>query len=217
MWWLYLDESGDLGFDFVNKKPSRFFTICILATSRTETNRVLKRAVKRTLRNKVNTRGHRSRMVMELKGSASTGSVKEYAWRQMATATFGLYALTLNKRKVYARLAADKERVYNYVARKVIDRIPFEKAAGGIALVVDRSKNQAQIKDFNEYIRRQLEGRIDPSVSLDFMHEDSRRSPGLQFADLFAWGIFRKYESQDEEWYSLFKDKVYCDDIFLGQ
>ena len=24
MWYLYLDESGDLGFDFVNKKPSRF-------------------------------------------------------------------------------------------------------------------------------------------------------------------------------------------------
>ncbi len=27
MWNLYLDESGDLGFDFVNKKPSKFFTI----------------------------------------------------------------------------------------------------------------------------------------------------------------------------------------------
>lgn len=25
MWYLYLDESGDLGFDFVNSKPSKFF------------------------------------------------------------------------------------------------------------------------------------------------------------------------------------------------
>jgi len=25
--YLYLDESGDLGFDFKNKKPSRFFVI----------------------------------------------------------------------------------------------------------------------------------------------------------------------------------------------
>jgi len=31
MWFLYLDESGDLGFDFVNRKPSKFFTITILA------------------------------------------------------------------------------------------------------------------------------------------------------------------------------------------
>lgn len=30
MWYLYLDESGDLGFDFVNKKPSKFFTVSIL-------------------------------------------------------------------------------------------------------------------------------------------------------------------------------------------
>jgi hypothetical protein len=217
MWWLYLDESGDLGFDFVNKKPSRFFTICILATSRPETNRVFKCAVKRTLRNKVNPKGHRSRMATELKGSASTGPVKEYALRHAATATFGLYAITLNKRRVFPRLAEDKERVYNYIARQVIDHIPFEKATGGVSLMVDRSKNKAQIRDFNEHIRRQLEGRIDPSVALDFKHEDSRRSPGLQFADLFAWGIFRKYEHRDEEWYSLFKDKVYCDELFLGQ
>jgi len=51
MWWLYLDESGDLGFDFVNKKPSKFFTIAILATSSEETNRAFKWSVKRTLRN----------------------------------------------------------------------------------------------------------------------------------------------------------------------
>ncbi len=31
MLYLYLDESGDLGFDFINKKPSSFFTICVLA------------------------------------------------------------------------------------------------------------------------------------------------------------------------------------------
>ena len=217
MWWLYLDESGDLGFDFVNKKPSRFFTISILATSRPETNRTLKCAVKRTLRNKVNPKGHRNRMATELKGSATTGPVKEYAWRQVTDATFGLYAITLNKRKVFSRLAENKERVYNFVARQVIDRIPFEKATGGIALMVDRSKNQAQIRDFNEYIRRQLEGRIDPSVALDFIHEDSRRSPGLQFADLFAWGIFQKYEHREEKWFRLFKDKVFCDELFLGQ
>jgi len=30
MWYLYLDESGDLGFDFANKRSSIFFTITIL-------------------------------------------------------------------------------------------------------------------------------------------------------------------------------------------
>ena len=38
-----MDESGDLGFDFVNKKPSEFFTICIVATSHKSTNHSMKR------------------------------------------------------------------------------------------------------------------------------------------------------------------------------
>jgi hypothetical protein len=49
MWHLYLDESGDLGFDFANKKPSKFFTITILAISNDKDNRNLINAVKRKL------------------------------------------------------------------------------------------------------------------------------------------------------------------------
>lgn len=37
MWHLFLDESGDLGFNFDEKKPSRFLTIAILATNNRET------------------------------------------------------------------------------------------------------------------------------------------------------------------------------------
>lgn len=39
MLYLYLDESGDLGFDFFAKKPSRFFTVTILAIKGVENNR----------------------------------------------------------------------------------------------------------------------------------------------------------------------------------
>lgn len=162
MWWLYLDESGDLGFDFVNTKPSRFFTVCILATSHKETDVAFRVAVKRTLRHKLNPPGKRSRMVDELKATATTLAIKQYAWNQIAGCTFGIYCLTLNKRKVFERLANDKDRVYNYVARLVIDRVPFEKADTGVQLVVDKSKGRRQIEDFNSYIERQLKGRIPP-------------------------------------------------------
>ena len=46
---LYLDESGDLGFDFANKNPSRFFTITILVVDGFEANRKLIAAVRKTL------------------------------------------------------------------------------------------------------------------------------------------------------------------------
>ncbi len=63
MWFLYLDESGDLGFDFVNKKPSRFFTVTILAVSEASRNRAIINAVKKTLKRKL------KKKTVEIKGS----------------------------------------------------------------------------------------------------------------------------------------------------
>lgn len=64
MLYLYLDESGDLGFDFVNKKPSKFFTITILAIRGSQNNRLLIKAVKKTLVRKLN---RKKSIVAELK------------------------------------------------------------------------------------------------------------------------------------------------------
>jgi len=215
MLWLYLDESGDLGFDFVNKRPSRFFTVCVMAVSHRQTNLALKQALRRTLRRKLNPPKKRSRIVEELKGSGTTLAVKQYAWRLVAGLDFGIYAMTLNKRRVYERLIQEKERIYNYVARQVIDEIPLGGVLAGVQLVVDRSKSQRQIADFNQYIERQLQSRLEPGVALDFVHGDSREWAGLQWADVFAWGIHRKHEHRDLAWFDEFRSKVRFDDVFL--
>ena len=117
MWFLYLDESGDLGFDFFTKHPSHFLTVCILAVQ---------------------------------------GVV--------ANVPFEVYAMTLNKRRVYDELAQRKDRVYHFIARQVLDRIPVEDATTRVQLIIDRSKSKREIADFNSYITRQLQGRLDPRV-----------------------------------------------------
>ncbi len=72
MLYLYLDESGDLGFDFVNKKPSKYFTITILAVRGYKENRTLLKAVGRTLKRKLNPKRKRKRLVSELKATKTT-------------------------------------------------------------------------------------------------------------------------------------------------
>lgn len=206
MWWLYLDESGDLGFDFVNKKPSEFFTICILATSSSHTNKRFRYAVRKTLKRKVN--HHRRHPVNEFHAYDTSMSAKTYACELLREERFGIYALTLNKRRVFDSLAENKPRVYNYVARLVVDKIPFEMAEGNVLLTVDRSKGSAQRREFNSYITTQLQGRLDPNVRLDIVHEDSVRSAGLQLVDMFAWAIHRKHEHRDEVCLSCFQEKV---------
>ena len=55
-----------------------------------------------------------------------------------------------------------------------------------VPLIIDRSKSQTGAADFNSYITRQLQGRLDPRVPLDVYHHRSMENLGLQATDLFA-------------------------------
>lgn len=215
MWYLSLDESGDLGFDFVSKKPSKFFTVCILATSSRDAYIGIRKAVKKTLRTKVNKGGKAKRLRTELKGIETSFPTKRYFYNHVHHFRFGIYAVTLNKPRVYEELAQNKERVYNYVSRLVLDQIPFEWADERVQLTIDKSKGRYEIEEFNRYIVSQLKGRLKPSVPLDIRHLTSHEESVLQAADLFAWGIHRKYELEDTTWFEVFEEKVRFEERYL--
>lgn len=208
MWYLYLDESGDLGFDFVNKKPSKFFTVAILVVSTPERNRQLIKAVKVILRRKLNPPKHRKRIAHELKGSNTTLEVKKYFYEKIKEVKFGIYAVTLNKKRVYEKLTKQKSRVYNFIARQVLDKIPFEKNNNNrVELILDKSMGKPEIEEFNSYIRRQLEGRLSPDIPIDIYHWLSHETQGLQVVDMFCWGIFQKYERNDTNWFDIYREE----------
>lgn len=215
MWYIYLDESGDLGFDFVNKKPSKFFTITILVIKGNIENRLLFKAVKKTLRRRLNPRGKRKRIVAELKGTKTTLEVKKYFYEQVKSLNFNIYAITLNKRRLYEYLIKNKSRVYNFIARNVLDQISFKEAKIKVELIIDKSKSKPEIVEFNSYIRRQLEAELDPKIPLNIYHFSSIESGGLQAADMFSYGIFEKHERRRMDWLNIFKEKVIYDSVYL--
>ena len=215
MWYLYLDESGDLGFDFVNKKPSKFFTITILVIKGNIENRLLFKAVKKTLRRRLNPRGKRKRIVAELKGTKTTLEIKKYFYEQVKSLNFNIYAITLNKRRLYEYLIKNKSRVYNFIARNVLDQISFKEAKIKVELIIDKSKSKPEIVEFNSYIRRQLEAELDPKIPLNIYHFSSIESGGLQAADMFSYGIFEKHERRRMDWLNIFKEKVMYDSVCL--
>ncbi len=151
----------------------------------------------------------------ELKGAKCPFQIKKYFYGRIKDEKFALYSITLNKRRVYDRLAKDKERVYNYIARLVFDQIPFGNAEGGVEIVIDRSKTKRNIQEFNRYIIQQIKTQFDPKVPLRIRHEDSKVNGCLQAVDLFCWGIQRKYEHNDTEWLDIYKDKVIYDEQYL--
>lgn len=215
MLYSYLDESGDLGFDFVNKKPSKFFTITILVIRGNMEKRMLFKGVKKTLKRKLNPKGKRKRIVIELKGRKTTIEIKKYFYEQIKSLDFCIYALTLNKRRVYEYLTRNKSRVYNFIARNVLDQIPFNEIETRVDLIIDKSKSKPEIIEFNNYITTQLKAKIDPKIPLNICHLTSVENSGLQAVDLFSYGIFEKYERKRNEWFNVFKEKVKYDSLYL--
>lgn len=208
MWYLYLDESGDLGFDFITKKPSKYFTVTVVLLRSQQANRALQKAVAVTLRRKL-------KGVNELKGSKLQFSYKQYFYKHAKDVPFEIYSVTINKRRVYDYIYQNQERLYNYVARLVLDSIPFEQARGQVTIVFDRCKSKPQIAAFNKYLATQLQGRIDPKVPLDMEHLLSHDSKNLQACDLFCNGIFAAHERKELGWRSLFNTKIIKDEIYF--
>lgn len=204
MLYLYLDESGDLGFDFVNKSPSGFFAVSILAIEGQETNKRLSAAAKITLRRK----SHKSNKLNELKGALTPLNIKRYLYNKIKDINFSIYSVILDKKESYRSLWADKERIYSHIAYLVLEKISFDSRKPLVNFIIDKSKSRENIRDFDRYILLQMKGKIDPLTPLRIYHNDSNASYCLQIADLFCWGIFRKYERVDTLWYDVFKEKI---------
>ena len=206
---IFLDESGDLGFDFAKPKTSRKFVITLLVCQNRDATDCLRKAVSRTLKNKLN---HKKggRTVQELKGTESSLEVKQYFYRQLRRAGWQLYTVVLNKVRVNEDLRRPdtKKKLYNFLARFILEKIDLNSAAPAVTLVTDRCKNREEIRDFNTYVANQLEALLPLNVPLNIYHERSHDNQGLQAVDLFCWGIFRKYEKGDTEWYEIYREAI---------
>lgn len=89
------------------------------------------------------------RLVQELKGTNTTLEIKAYFYKLIEDLELSIYSLTLNKRRVYEALVKNKPRVYNYIARLVLDQIIFREANLRVELIIDKSKGKPEIEDFN--------------------------------------------------------------------
>lgn len=217
---IYLDEAGDLGFTKLNQGSSSYFVVTLLVSEDYQVTQNIKQAVIRTLKNKLNHKKNKIRRVNELKGSATTFAIKKYFFQQLPENGWQLYTVILNKNRVLPHLQnkLGKKKLYNFLAKFLIEKIEFPLTLSAINLVVDKCKNTTEIKDFNAYVVNQLQASLPHlSVRFDINHEASYKIHELQAVDLFCWGIARKESHKDKEWYNLFKHKIKFETVYLRQ
>ena len=213
---IYLDESGDLGFDFT-KKTSKKFVVTLLVCNSARARKAFEKAVRRTLKNKLNRGKKKTRIVVELKGTKTTLQVKQYFLGHVDDDGWGIYTLALNKQRVNANLRTrpGRQKLYNFLSRFLIEKLPLEKVTENVELVVDSCKNRAEKKDFNEYLGNQLQAMLPLNTAFHIVHQQSTEAAGLQAVDLFCWGIFRKHEASDTAWYNVFKGKIKYETVYF--
>jgi hypothetical protein len=214
---IFLDESGDLGFD-PNKNNSRHFTITLLVCEDKQVQDQIKKAVKRTLKNKINHKA-KKRIVEEIKGTETSLEVKKYFYQRMPEKRWNIYSITVIKANVYQNLstAQGKKKLYNYLTKKIIENIPSTEDSNSINLVVDLCKNKSERADFDQYIKSHLQNQFNLKTNISIYHEISKNDCCLQAVDLFCWGLQRKAEQQDCEWLNCFQDKVKVNLLYFGE
>jgi len=96
----------------------------------------------------------------------------------------------------------------------VIKSLPLEAATTRALFVLDQRMGGTAIQEFNKLLRLQIESQLPPQVSLFSDHRNSNAMRPLQAVDLFSWGIYRKYEAGDTEWYDVFQEKIKFERIY---
>lgn len=188
---IFLDESGDLGFHGL-EKSSEFFTMALVVCEDRAALGGIKRAVSRTLKNKVN--ATKRKKAKELKAASMSDGAKLYFLRHLPAKGISVYAMSVYKRRIQKKFRTPKGQdiFYNYMANTLLQKIPDSTRVNSINLILDRRKSKAEREHFNTYIRGNLVSRFPAAEGTIYIsHDDSCTSAGLQAADLFAWGTLR--------------------------
>ena len=123
----------------------------------------------------------------------------------------------MNKARVDESLRSrlGKKKLYNFLARFILEKVHFPEDLPMVSLIVDRCKNKEEIKDFNSYMVNQLEALLPLNARLAIDHLSSEENAGLQAVDMFCWGIARKDDLKETDWYDYYKKKVKFTTVYL--
>lgn len=204
MAFIFLDESGDLGFK-KDKKFSQFFLITALAVQDKKPIEKIVKKVYSELRKKVKRLS--GGILHAYKEKPTT---RKKLLQLLARQNCKILIIILNKSKVYTHLQNEKHVLYNYITNILLDRImtkqllPFKD---GITLIAaKRETNKFLNLNFKEYLKNQIQNKHKIQIQVEIKSPSEEKA--LQIADFISWSCFRKYEYNDESYWAIIKNLI---------
>lgn len=193
----FLDESG--GVD-----PFSGSHVLVVAALTTHIPRKIELHVKRA-RQKL---GRRAR-VGELKAASSEDRIISRLLQSIAEEDIDIVAVVVDKRAIL-RPPEDPEDIYREAVARVIARCVARWQR--IDLLLDKRYTKKSLRRELELVIREGIAHLPQEVVL-IRQEDSRNSKGLQAVDFVAWAIYQKYETHDDRFYAIIRDRVVVEEI----
>ncbi|MDD3818382.1 MAG: DUF3800 domain-containing protein [Bacteroidales bacterium] len=189
---IYLDESGDLGF---NKGSSKHFVISFLVMSQ-KTNLLLKRKFIEVKRKYNISKG------IEIKGNKSSYRLRMDILKEICSLPIDIYSITTKKQGINETLRKDTNIFYNYMVNLIVVPYLEKTKANNICLIADKriSKVSKGIR-FGDYLKYKIfyEKNL-YHLQLNIEYLDSITSYGLQAVDFVANSIFKNYEQDNKKY-----------------
>lgn len=204
MAYIFLDESGDLGFNFDKKGTSKFFVITCLFV---KNKRPIEKVVKKTHSELKKKYKRRFGVLHSFKESPS---IRKRLLKRLSKKDCIIMTIYLNKTKVYTKLQNEKQVLYNYVSNILLDRICSKKLIpiqDKVLLIASkRETNKFLNKNFKNYLNNQVKNKHKVNLVIEIKTPSEEKS--LQAVDFISWAIFRKYQHRDGNYYNIIKNKI---------
>jgi hypothetical protein len=214
---IFLDESGDLGFEFT--KPyreggsSRFLTIgalCVPPPKKHLPKRIIKDLYQRFGWNRAKEK--------------KWADMSESARREFAARARGmcdqhtdiqLRAITVRKENVMAHIRSDSNKLYNYMAR--LSLLEFMSNHNSVTLIPDARAIKVQSgNSLNDYLQIELWFTKSVQTNLATIPQDSQHCIGLQFADMLAGLVQAHFEDGERANFHVLAPRIRLSQLYFG-
>ncbi len=188
MTYLYIDESGDLGF---SGKSSPYFIIACVKINEEDDNVVFGRIPKK-VRAKIL---DKKRIESELKFSNSSEKVRAKFLELAATIPIEIYALSIDKEYTADKLKENIPILYNYLIKVMLER-PIKKLDNTpLNICLDMCMSLRQRENFENYIKTEFYSTFKDLPKVNVMHSPSESNSQLQVADFICGAFGYKYNT----------------------
>ena len=206
MAYIFMDESGDLGFNEQKEKTSKNFIIAFLFS---QNKNILDKIVKKVF--------NALPQNIKKKHSGTFHCYKEQPKVRLKLLSLlkdkkdiSIMIIRLNKGNVWTDLRQENSILYNYVVNILLNRVFSKKLIPIKDKIVfiqsQRETNKLLNLNFKQYISQQVKKNHGVELVVEIKRPSEEKA--LQIVDFVSWGVFRKYEHNDDTYYNIIKNLI---------